>query len=242
MESKSEFILSKDFKVEFNFSAKSETLVANSETVVILSDNVDIGSVLSNSDVGSNNLLKQDIETQKYQWVYTENSRILYLYTQDKHPKKLRDLGVKAVDLCLQLKAYDVSVFIPTSIKVEEAKHFIQSMILWNYKFEMKTHSQTQLLTQMHFNFECAQDEAEAKELEFYKHATKNTLLVRDLVNTRANEATPTYMENVIRHYAKFSDKIQSVESIIGKDLDDAGLKVIYNVGKGATDPPRLVH
>ena len=49
-------------------------------------------------------------------------------------------------------------------------------------------------------------------------------------------------MENIIHHVCQGCDKISEVGVIRGEELYKQGLKVFYSVGKGATDPPRLVH
>ena len=128
----------------------------------------------------------------------------------------------------------------------------------------MKTKEKPKLMKQIAFYIENSQSEEDEKELEFYKIAAKSTLFVRDLVNTRANIATPSYLEKVIKWFkepsssiaaldlesneAEFkfgivnSDKITRFGIIKGKELDDQGLKVFYSVGKGAADDPRLIH
>ena len=128
----------------------------------------------------------------------------------------------------------------------------------------MKSKNLPKLLTDITFFLEWNSTAEDQKELEFYKVAAKSTLFVRDLVNTRANVATPSYLEKVINCFKeptssiaavdleskeaslKFSvlnsDKITRFGMIKGKELDEQGLKVFYNVGKGAADDPRLIH
>ena len=229
------FVLSEDFEVNLQFDAKLQDILEKHETVVVLSDTPNVSDTLGDKagSCTSNKLVSQDLESQNYQWLYTETSRVLYVYTKTKSPKELRKLGVKAVDLCLSLGIRGISVFTPSSITISESKHFLQSMILWNYKFEMKTVGKSQLLSLMSFCFEGERDASDRKELEFYVCATKSTLFVRDLVNTRANVATPEYMEMIIRHVAADNDRVTGLSVIKGKELDDQGLKVFYNVGKG---------
>lgn len=53
--------------------------------------------------------------------------------------------------------------------------------------------------------------------------------------------ATPDYMEELIRATVEGCEKIEEFNVIKGKELDDRGMKLHYNVGKSATSEPRLI-
>ena len=237
----SQFILSKE--VEVNFYHGPEHFLGEESTRVILVSEDQVKSALATAGQsgGDAEMIAQDLKRRPYHWIYNEGVKNLIVYSKDKKPQTLRDLGVKVVDECLQLNLSKVD-FINEDILVEEFKHFVQSIVLWNYKYEVKTINQKKLLSVLNFRFKSPLSPSEISELEFYKTATKSTLLVRDLVNTRANVATPKYMEDVIKHVSSKSDKIKKVEVIVGKELSEQGLEVFYNVGKGAAIDPRLVH
>lgn len=67
----------------------------------------------------------------------------------------------------------------------------------------------------------------------------KAVYLVRDLINTPAEDMGPSELADVVRHIA--STYQASLQQIIGKDLLTQNYPAIYQVGRGADDAPRLL-
>jgi leucyl aminopeptidase len=65
------------------------------------------------------------------------------------------------------------------------------------------------------------------------------TVLVRDLVNTPANDLGPAELEAAVRAVA--APHGAAVTSIIGDDLIAAGFPLVHAVGKGSARAPRLI-
>ena len=236
-----EFILSDDFDVQLKVGEQVINYIGTIDTYVVLCTESNFEQVLTNFGIDTkfSLLAMQDMRTQQYLWYYGEDYRLLFLYTEKKTIKDIRNLGVLAVNQLRKLKIVEVAFTIPKNFNTNEVKSFLQSVVLWNYKFEMKTVNKTILLKSIIFNIENILESIE--ELNFIITAAKSTLLVRDLVNTRANIATPQYLENFITNMIDGENKISNFEVIKGKQLDDRGLKVFYSVGKGAAVEPRLI-
>ncbi|CAI2367309.1 unnamed protein product [Moneuplotes crassus] len=237
-----EFVLSDEFAVNFSSEILEDT--SSDTTRVILAGEERVRSYLAPYGAESEeiNFVCNHLEHISFFWSYHGGKKTLIAACKDQKDLYLRNLGVQVVDQLLMLKTKQVDIFVDKDIIVEKAKHFIQSALLWNYKFEMKTRGKTHLLSEFNFKFERPLTNEDLPELDFYKTAVFSTLMVRDMINTRANVATPEYMEKIIRHISSSTDKIPSFNVIQGKELEEQGLEIFYSVGKGAAIDPRLVH
>lgn len=237
----SEFVLSADFSIDIVKNTQPNLHILTHETFVTLitDDKTTAAFDAFNSDYKMTHVEIEDLKLLHYVWHYTDNYRLLIIHANDKKPQTLRKLGVLAVDQLRLRKITDVVFNVSKDFTIDELKHYFQSVILWNYKFEMKTINRTVLIESMIFNLEGNYPNVD--ELEFYKVATKSTLFVRDFNNTRANIATPQYFEDLVRHVVKDAENVQNLEVITGKELYDKGLRIIYSVGKGNPIDPRLI-
>lgn len=66
--------------------------------------------------------------------------------------------------------------------------------------------------------------------------ATEATVLVRDLINTPANDMGPTQLEDAARATAALYGA--QIDVVAGKDLLDQNFPMIYAVGKASDRPP----
>lgn len=112
-----------------------------------------------------------------------------------------RATGVTAIDKLRERKISEVAVYFPTIGEEANTKAFIQSFMMWNYKFELKSLAGTSLLTNISLNFpDSSKDtlkfENDLKALVVY---VKSCIFARDVQNTRANIATCQYMEDLIK-------------------------------------------
>ncbi|HHP7243121.1 MAG TPA: leucyl aminopeptidase family protein [Elainellaceae cyanobacterium] len=69
--------------------------------------------------------------------------------------------------------------------------------------------------------------------------ATEATVLVRDLINTPANDMGPAHLEDAARATAALYGA--QIDVVAGKDLLDQNFPMIYAVGKASDRPPRLI-
>lgn len=80
----------------------------------------------------------------------------------------------------------------------------------------------------------------DTQQIDAAKAAADGVRLACRLVDTPPEELTTTAYSHEV---AKLFEKEDSVtmEEIVGEELNDRGYGGIYNVGKGATEPPRLI-
>ncbi len=64
------------------------------------------------------------------------------------------------------------------------------------------------------------------------------TVFARDLVNTPANEMTPTALETIAR---SFSDKRITVKTLEKKDAERVGMGAYLSVARGSAEPPKFI-
>lgn len=71
-------------------------------------------------------------------------------------------------------------------------------------------------------------------------NTAKYPLFCREVLNTRALEANPQNMLDLCKQIAQSNPKI-SIETIVGNELREKGLNLIYSVGRGGVYPSSLV-
>lgn len=79
----------------------------------------------------------------------------------------------------------------------------------------------------------------DAADLDYIDAATEATFLVRDLINTPANDMGPTQLEEAARTLAVTYGADLNV--VMAADLEAQNYPLIYAVGKASADPPRLL-
>jgi leucyl aminopeptidase len=82
----------------------------------------------------------------------------------------------------------------------------------------------------------------ETDKFNFHRVTAKATETARNLANCRGSIATPAWMEDQIRELVKKHEgKIKELRVLDSQQLQDLGMNLFYNVGKGAQVPPRCV-
>lgn len=76
--------------------------------------------------------------------------------------------------------------------------------------------------------------------MNLWIHCAKSTITSRHLCETRGSVADPAYMEAKVRDLIKVSDKCE-IEVLDHNKLQEQGMNLFYNVGKGADVKPRCV-
>lgn len=94
----------------------------------------------------------------------------------------------------------------------------------------------------VHFTFLDSQGRVVKNDLEMQaaKAAAEGVRLACRLVDTHPEELTTTAFAQECRSLFE-NDETVTMEEIVGEELKEKGYGGIYNVGKGATEPPRLV-
>ena len=141
-------------------------------------------------------------------------------------------------------KVASLSIYFADSITQEQATSFLTGVFLSNYKFVQKSYIGVDESAQfkrigtvavVHSTFNL-QDE----RVQFALQCTRYSLFCRQILSVRALEANPETMLDLCRSIAQSNSKI-SIEAIVGKELQEKGLNLIYSVGRGAAKKPCLV-
>jgi len=141
-------------------------------------------------------------------------------------------------------KVTSLAIYFADSITQEQATTFLTGVFLSNFKFVQKSYIGVDESAQfkriasvevIHSTFNL-QDE----RVQFSLQCTKYSLFCRQILSVRALEANPETMLELCQEIAKSNSKI-SIEAIVGKELQEKGLNLIYSVGRGAAKKPCLV-
>lgn len=154
-------------------------------------------------------------------------------------------LGANIARTLLKNKTTNPSVFFSDGIESEQVAQFLNGFCLSNYKFDRKSLTKTEEengkfrqieeLTVFHEKLNL-QDE----QTKFIIDSAKYTLFCREVLNARANEADPEVMLELCKELARTDPNIK-IEYIVGEELVQKGLNLIYDVGKGGPKPSSLV-
>jgi leucyl aminopeptidase len=141
-------------------------------------------------------------------------------------------------------KVASLSIYFADSVTQEQATSFLTGVCLSNYKFVQKSYigvdesaqfKRIASIAVVHSSFNL-QDE----RVQFALQCTRYSLFCRQILSVRALEANPETMLELCRSIAQSNSKI-SIEAIVGKELQEKGLNLIYSVGRGAAKKPCLV-
>ena len=76
---------------------------------------------------------------------------------------------------------------------------------------------------------------------KFQQVCADATILARNLANTRGSVGTPDYMQEQIENLlSRFSTKVE-YKVLDAAQLQELGMNMFYNVGKGAVSQPRCI-
>jgi leucyl aminopeptidase len=191
---------------------------------------------------------REDLMKNKSVFTYPKRLYERSLLFKLNEDSSVFSLASKAVNILNSKKLISADILIPKSMKDEKVIKLVNTAILSNYEFSLKTPE------------EPSKDNPEPKkeektlqtlflergisapdELELSMASAYCSLYARDLANTRGSEATPAFMvEKAQEVFQSAPDKV-SIEVISGNQLKENGLHLLYAVGKGAICPPHLV-
>jgi len=162
-----------------------------------------------------------------------------------KTTQRSLSVGATIARNLMRTKTTDASLYFSNSIKSEQIAQFLNGFCLSNYKFERKALTKTeeengkfrQIENINIFHETFNPEEANTK---FIIDSAKYSLFCREVLNTRANEADPESMLELCKELAKIDSNLK-IEYIVGKELQDKGLNLIYGVGQGACKASSLV-
>jgi leucyl aminopeptidase len=129
-------------------------------------------------------------------------------------------------DLPAKLPAHDDGYYIDKKMSKERATQAALGWALGSYQFHQYKSGKKKEFAALVWP-----DKADKKGV---KAAAEATFLVRDLVNTPANDLGPA--EKLVKAFNKASIKV-----IVGEDLIKKNYPAIYEVGKGSPRKPRLI-
>ncbi|CAI2364259.1 unnamed protein product [Moneuplotes crassus] len=242
MESKAEentqFVKSKDFLVKTNGGKTLSDVLAAEKTVVML---INKDSLHLAESFDHHEMIKEDLKNGGFAWTYCDKTRVLLVHYKKETVLEVRALGVQAIETLRERKISEVTIYIPQKSDFKLSHTFIQSFMMWNYRFELKTIGGISLLTEINLAFEEELTENLKREVECLIVMVKSCLFARDVQNTRANIATCQYMEDLIKATIEGCDKVTECTVIKDKELLEQNFNLLYNVGKGSTIPPRCI-
>lgn len=210
---------------------------------------------------------RQDLNLDGTYWLYTTKRILLVQKSTDAADAKevavrtsFRKLGTTACVALQSKKITDVE-FLVTS-KVAESKmlpDFENSFYLSNYENHFKYKgdeaaedenkdedydARTKRIDKKVENYTITcEDESVMKteEAEFQRAAAASTEIARRLASTRGSHGTPTYMEAQVTELIKDHPNIKELRVLQADQLQEQGMNLFWNVGKGADSQPRCV-
>lgn len=207
--------------------------------------------------------LKSKNTTMFYKWSDDVNecpfSERMLVVKCDKNPDKLRNLAGNSLKALSAFKLNEIDVKFSKELPIQQRLIILNSLIMSNYSFEIKSKAKE---VKGNNKEEGEQDNdnnnSELKELEqlnvlndeiihlnqndvnFWINLAKANLYTRDLANSRGENGNCGAFEREAKSISDEADNI-TVEVIKGKELENKGLNLLYNVGKAAQSEPRLV-
>ncbi len=163
--------------------------------------------------------------------LFTQNTHAFILkVSQNPTLEEIRKAGHKTYTLT---KNYDeVGIEIPFEDE-EEKKEFLMGYLLSTYSFN-KYLSKKETITQKILCENISQE-----LIEKTKNLAQNVFEVRNLVNENSDIATPEFLEKKAVELAKKHNLKTHI--LDEKEIVSKGLNLLYAVGKGSSNPPRLV-
>lgn len=160
-------------------------------------------------------------------------------------------------DASRQLTAKNIEsadIKFPENFSSSEISHFLNGLILGNYKFEKKCEKvkessieeqegekDSKLFKPLkEVNIRNEKMKLEDSEIQFKITCAQQALKARNWANERADIATPAFF---ISESQRIADKYNLDSYILqGKELLDHRMNLLYAVGKGSVNPPALVN
>lgn len=161
---------------------------------------------------------------------FKENQIIIVKVPQNPTLEEIRKAGFKTYHTT---KNYDeIGVEIPFEHE-DEKREFIIGYYLSTYSFNKYISKKETTSTKLHCE-NISQD-----TIDYAKTLAQNVHEVRDLVNENSDVATPVYIEKLTKKFAKKHNLKTHI--LDERQIVEKGLNLLYGVGKGSSNPPRLI-
>lgn len=167
---------------------------------------------------------------------FAQEDSVLYIKVDSQTPCELREASAKAIRYAKSLPLESFSIALPEDAECIRA--ILLGFYCGMYVFEhYKSKKEEVSLKEILIHSQCPKIEEILKEV---KIIASNINLVRDLVNTIPNDATPAYLAEVAQKNAKelnIDCKILAVE-----EIKKEGMNAILSVSRASVHEPKLIH
>jgi len=225
------------------FTERAENLIA------ILNENDITQPPAFLESIKDNVPIQEDLKKKKTVSLYGRNDdafKYCHLVSDTlRNNQRSLSTGACVARSLIKNKTTDASLFFSNDFPQEQIAQFLNGFCLSNYKFDRRGLSkderengkftQVENLNIFHDKFD-----PEDENNKFHIQSAQYSLLCREMVNSRGNEADPETMLELCREIAKLDPNIK-IEYIVGKELEDKGLNLIHQVGVGSTKQSSLV-
>lgn len=171
--------------------------------------------------------------------------------------KTLQGLGSTAASQLRGMKISKADVIASSKINADILGEFTASLHSANFEFSQRSYigadedfkgdEADPRKTKHHSkidDFSVSHESANFAEAQAYKEkmaSARATEYARSIANIRGSEADPCFMEAKIWELVKGNANISEVRVLKGQELQDLGMNLFYEVGKGAMSEPRCV-
>ena len=179
-------------------------------------------------------------ELEQVRVLYKETSVEIYIGLGDNEKKSLntfRMVGARAIKEVKILKKNQCAIFVDKVFDKKEFVHaLVEGIILGGYSFEKyKTKDDKNKIEKV--EIVCEKDVS--NEIKEATIISQSVIYTRDLVNENAEVTVPEHFAQEARGFAK-THKMKC-KILDEKELQKQGLGLLYAVGKGAAQQPRLI-
>lgn len=183
--------------------------------------------------------LKDETLLQKMKFkdlFFAQESKILYVKIDSQTPDALREASAKAIRYAKNLPLESFSLQLPN--ESEYIKAVLMGFYCGIYAFEKyKSKKEEAILKEIFIRCECPDFEQILKEVEAI---ATNINLVRDLVNTIPNDATPEYLAEVAKKNAQdFKIECKILQT---QEIKQEKMEAILAVARASIHEPKLIH
>ncbi|OMJ93826.1 hypothetical protein SteCoe_3152 [Stentor coeruleus] len=191
----------------------------------------------------------EDLKNTKAVWLYPKKDYKRTLVLQVSKEDEVFSSACSAVSALKSRKITNADVFFPKSFKDEQVIKWVNTAMLANYDYSLKTiEKQTSdqesepekgptYIENLNLSYKFASEE----DFNYSISSAANSLYARDLANTRGSIATPEFIHKKVLELVETHKDSIEIEVIEGEALQNQGLSLLYNVGKGAQSQPRLI-
>ncbi|MCG2721277.1 MAG: leucyl aminopeptidase [Thermodesulfovibrionales bacterium] len=153
-------------------------------------------------------------------------------------PEKVRQAGGKAASYAqnLGLRNIALSTEVLSSLKISPAA-FLEGALLGTYKFR-KYHTENDKKPLSHITILSKASRGLLDEVRSVQVVSSSVLFARDLINTPANDMTPSHLASVAR---SLRGKNLSVKILEKRDAAKLGMGAYLSVAKGSEEPPKFI-